>query len=77
MYGNSNYNREIYSKIVQIEPDQPVLASLVEQCLKEVDWGGKQSIHSPLEKFQVFWRIPEHLKVGGGPGGSEGAEKHI
>ena len=33
--------------------------------------------HSPLENFQVFWRIPEYLKVGGGPGGSGGSEKHI
>ena len=34
-------------------------------------------IHSPLENFKVFWRIPELLKIGGGPGGSGGSEKHI
>ena len=30
-----------------------------------------------LGKNQVFWRIPELLKVGGGPGRSGGSEKHI
>ena len=33
--------------------------------------------HSPLKIFKVFWMILEHLKLGGGPGGSGGSEKHI
>ena len=50
MYGDQKFNGEIYSKIVQYEDNQPVLSSLVERCLKEVDWGEKQ-------KIQQSWSI--------------------
>ena len=46
MYGNTSYNQQIYSKLVQKEDEHPVLASLVERCLKEVDWGEKTKIQT-------------------------------
>ena len=31
----------------------------------------------PWKFCKFFWRLPLHLKVWGGPGGSGGSEKHI
>ena len=46
MYGHQPYSGQIYSKLIEDKPNQPVLASLVERCLKEVDWGERQKIQS-------------------------------
>ena len=55
MYGNNiNNQRNTYLKLVKNEPEEPVLASLVERCLNQEDWGGK-------EKVQRTWK--DRLKV--------------
>ena len=47
MYGNQVDTRKIYNQVIKPETEQPVLASLVERCLKsEVDWGERSEIQN-------------------------------
>ena len=61
MYGNTSSYGQIYSKLIQDKPDQPVLASLVGRCLTE-DLQEKQKIQDRWKSMcsEAIDQIAEH-----------------